>query len=151
MRKETTEELKKFLKLTKKIKNPKDIALVIVEEKDAKPKSNFWKRLNDNISYFKLDNYYGSEELLSKIVQTQKQNKRLLIDIGVDPNSAVISFLKEVSRFGSFNLRNRKGEIIEKLNLAPGLIIVVAERNFINNQISYRNFYNLFDSAFSLK
>ena len=146
MKKETKEKLKKFLKDRKLAIDPKDIALIILEkEKKISPKE--WQKLESSLSYFLLDNTFEFRNLVDEIIKSQKKDKILLIEIKADPSNWVIQLFKEISHFGSFNIHDKKGKLVDSIKIKPGLIIVIAERSFIEKKISYPGFYNIFNTA----
>lgn len=148
MENQTKKQLNKFFGL---ITSPQDIGLVIAESKGSRPDKKFWEEIDKNALYQAIDEPKSVDSFIEKLIQAQKQGKRLILDIKIDPYSTVISLLKEISQFGKFNVKNAEGYTIEKVGIRPGSIIVVAEKDFIDNKITYPNFYNIFDSAFSLK
>lgn len=148
MNNQTKQQLKSFFNFNN---NPQDIGLVIVESKEKMPDEKFWHELDSNIIYHIVDSPESTDKFLNKLIQAQKQNKKIVIELKIDPYPTTINILKEISQFGKINVKNEKGYTNETINIKPGSIIVVAERNFIEKEISYPNFYNLFDSAFSLK
>lgn len=148
MSNQTKEQLNKFFGL---ITSPQDIGLVVAESKGSMPDKKFWEEIDNNTLYQAIDEPKSVDSFIKKLIQAQKQEKRLILDIKIDPYPAVISLLKEISQFGKFNVKNAEGYTIERVDIRPGSIIVVAERDFIDNNITYPNFYNIFDSALSLK
>lgn len=142
------EQLNKFLSA---ISSSQDLGLIIVESKEARPEENFWREFDKSALYHAIDSSESADSLVGEISQAQKENKRVIIDIKTDPYATTISLLKEISQFGKFNVKNAEGVTVERIAVAPGSIICVAERDFIEKEITYPDFYNIFDSAFSLK
>ena len=120
-------------------------------EREESPDKNFWQNLNRSISYFLLDDPFEYQKLIDAILNAQKEGKILLIEIKVDPAPGVIQLLKEISHFGSFNLHDARGKIKENIKIFPGSILVIAKRDFIEKEISYPRFYDIFETAIILE
>lgn len=150
MNKQNHKQLKEFLKEMDYVKNSRDLILIIVENKKLSPGDEFWQKLG-RFSRFVLGNSFISEKLIEKIVGVQKSGKSLVVDIKADPHPKVIGVLKEISRFGRISFYDKKDNLKKTLEISSAVkIIAVAERSFIEEKITYRNFYNLFDTAFIL-
>lgn len=126
------------------VKNPKNIPLIILEKNRG---LNFWQEIDQNIIYFILNDSYAYEKLVDSIKSCQQVKKKILIDLQADPHPRVVNLFKEIAEFGKINLKNENDNLENILNILPGSILVVAQGDFIANKITYKNFYNLFDSA----
>ena len=81
------------------------------------------------------------------LIKAQKEDKIFLLEIKADPNDKIIQVLKQICHFGQFNIHDKRGKLINTIKVEPGSIVVIAERDFINKEISYPRFYNIFDTA----
>ncbi|MFH8087052.1 MAG: hypothetical protein QW609_04505 [Candidatus Aenigmatarchaeota archaeon] len=149
MKKEVKEKIKKFLEDRRLVINPKDIALIILEG-EAQIPQEFWKNLGPSFSYFLLNDPYEYYNLEKQFIQAQKEDKIFLLEIKADPSNLVIQFLKQISHFGGFNLHDKRGNLISHFEVKPGSLVVIAQRKFIENNITYPRFYNIFDTALSI-
>lgn len=146
MKKEIKEKLKKFLRDRKLCTNPKDIALIILGDKE-RPGEKFWQELDPSVSYFLLDNPFEFKKVVNEFIKAQKEGKIFLLDLRVDPSDSIIRWFKEISHFGSFNLHKEKGNLVDNIKVKPGSLVAIAKRSFIEKEITYTGFYNLFDTA----
>ena len=147
MKREIKEKLKKFLGDRRLVQNSKDIALVILGEKET-PKNDFWQKLDSSVSYFLLNNPFEFKKVVNKFIEAQEKGRIFLLDIKTNPSDRIIQLLKEISHFGYFNLYDEKGNLVENVKVKPGLLVVVAQRNFIEKEVTYPRFYGIFDTAF---
>ena len=145
MKKEIKKKVKKFLEDRKLARNPKDIALIILEGREIPKKA--WQTLNLPISYFLLDNPLEFQKVRDGIIRAQKEGKIFLMEIKCDPNSWVVQLLREISHFGRFNIHDEKGNLVNNFKVEPGSLAVVAQRKLIREKITYPYFYNIFDTA----
>lgn len=139
--------VKKFLSRMENIKDAKNIPLIILEKNKG---AGFWQEVDKNMIYFALDNPNDYQILIDQIAANQESGNRILIDIQTDPQSRIINLFKEIAEFGRISLKNGDNKLEGDLNIETGLILVTSQRDCIENKISYKNFYNLFDSAFIL-
>jgi hypothetical protein len=141
------EKLKKFLKDRKLVRNSRDIALIILESKEVSGK-DFWEKLDPSILYFLLDDPLEYKKVVDEFIKAQNEGKIFLLDLRVNPSDRVIQFLKEIYHFGSFSLHDKKGNLVDNIKVKPGSLVVIAQRDFIEKEITYPRFYNIFDTAF---
>lgn len=149
MKKEVKEKIKKFLEDRRLVINPKDISLIILEGETQIPQV-FWKNLGPSFSYFLLENPYEYKNLENQFIKAQNENKIFLLEMKTDPNDWIIQLLKQISHFGGFNLHDERGNLISHLKVKPGSLVVIVQRKFIENNITYPRFYNIFDTALSI-
>lgn len=128
--------------------NPKNIPLIILGKNRG---ADFWQKIDKNIVYFVLDDSYAYEKLISQIAACQQTRKKILIDLRADPNPRVVNLLKEAAEFGRISLKNENDNSENILNILPSSILVAAQGGFIDDKITYKNFYNLFDSALRIE
>ncbi|RLF36072.1 MAG: hypothetical protein DRM99_03480 [Thermoplasmata archaeon] len=146
MKKETRKKLEKFLEDRRLVRNSRDIGLIVLEkEREISPKE--WRKLDASFSYFLLNNPFEFKKLVNSLIKAQKEDKIFLLEIKADPNDKIIQVLKQICHFGQFNIHDKRGKLINTIKVEPGSIVVIAERDFINKEISYPRFYNIFDTA----
>ena len=100
MDKRVIEDLKKFISSAGNVKNPGDLALIIIEKGAKQPSPNTWKKVDKDVTYFAIKNNTTEYLLLDEIIKTQKGKKKLILDIKKDLSSASINLLKKIVKFG---------------------------------------------------
>ena len=145
MDKRVIEDLKKFISSAGNVKNPGDLALIIIEKGAKQPSPNTWKKVDKDVTYFAIKNNTTEYLLLDEIIKTQKGKKKLILDIKKDLSSASINLLKKIVKFGKVSVDDKD------VDITPGTIISLVDRDFAQKNINYYNFFNLFSSAFSIK
>jgi hypothetical protein len=142
-------ELKKFFSSVCNFNDSSNLPLVIVENNETILSEHLWMSVSDNIKLFSLDNPNIFESLVEKIIECQKANLPLVIEIETDPNPSVISLFSQVADRSTVTETDESGQ---KHNLFLRIpIISVINRELLENRISYPNFLNLFGPGLSIK
>jgi hypothetical protein len=151
-------ELNTFIHLIQKVFTQKqpalDLGLIVKEPKsriEAKKVFEEIKRIVDaeRIVY---DETIFDEDVIDKIVDAFQKNKWVFLEIKKDIGSSLLNQLKHLANYNSFQLIDYQGEDIFEMKMPENSrLIVFAERDFIENKISYPHFYRLFGPTLSLK
>ncbi|MSU54708.1 MAG: hypothetical protein EXS48_02670 [Candidatus Staskawiczbacteria bacterium] len=142
---EAKKDLGQFILDSAKVKNPGDLALVIIE-KDAKaPTPAMLEKMDANLSYFSLEDEASEYSLAEATIKAQKNGKRLVMDIKKDLSPASLNFFKKIIEIGTVS------SVAGNVDFIPGTVITIVNREFAQKNISYDGFYGLFTSAFSIE
>jgi len=139
------ENLQKFISSIKNVTDSTFLPLVIVEENVKEPRSDFWKKLDSRLVYFSVEDDESELLIPKKINEAQKEGKRILLNIKIDLSEDSLTLFKKIAAIGVFDINGKE------MQVAPGSIVVMANRDFIDHKMIYKNFYNLFSSAFSVE
>ena len=149
MKEETKNKINKFLKQFFAMKDPEDLGLIVVDNKEERPNASFWEEIK--WSYLKIENPSNFDDLLNQIVVCQKIGNNLVFDIQIDLSPTIISTLKEISTLGTMNIHNDEGKTVDTVVFSPKVkILAIVDRDLINTVITYDNFYDVFNSTFFL-
>ena len=145
MDEQTKKELEKFIDISAKSQRNGNLPLIILEKGAKEPTASTWSALNSNLVYFALENDKAEYSLAEKIIEAQNNKKRLVVSMKKDLSSASINLISKMLNFGKIDMGGKEVDVV------PGTIIGLVDRDFAEKNISYDNFYNLFSSAFSIK
>lgn len=152
------EKLKTFIHLLQKVqKQPSktlDLGLIVKEPKtkisstkvvlEAIKKVVDIERIIYNKSCF-------DEEVIEKIVNIFEKDKWVFLEIKKDIGSPLLNQLKHLANYNSFQLLDYKGKDVFEMKIPENSrLIVFAERELIENKITYPHFYRLFGPTLSL-
>ena len=159
--KEQEEKLRYFLESVNQITHPVapeysemlyDLGLIIFED-------NSKARVNDILSVFpknkvevlKYDNNQHETPFIEKMVNLLENKKWILIDLKEDPGHNLINQLKHLSESNLMQLLDYKGKEVYNLKLPlESRIIAVVQRDFLEKEISYPYFLDIFGPIISL-
>lgn len=155
------EKMKHFLEAVNQVTHPTglgslekiyDLGLIIFE-KDCKA------TIDDIVSVFpenkvevlKYENNKYEASFIEKMVDLLKNKKWILVDLKVDPGHDLINQLRHLSDENVMQLFNFKGKEVYNLKLPiESRIVVVVQRDFLEKEISYPYFLNIFGPILSL-
>lgn len=152
------EELKIFLQLLQKVKHPLkgtfDLGLIIKEPKSEVKSDEVLKEIQKELKIEKIvyDERVFDEDVIEQIINLFKEKKWVFLEIRKDIQSPLLNQLKHLANYNSFQLIDYKGQDIFEMKIPEeSRLIVFAERDFIENKISYPHFYTLFGPTLSIK
>jgi len=92
------------------------------------------------------------EDVIDKIVEAFQKNKWVFLEIKKDIDSPLLNQLKHLANYNSFQLIDYRGKDVFEMKMPENSrVIVFAERDFIENKISYPHFYRLFGPTLILQ
>ena len=152
------QKLNTFIHLLQKVFTQKqpvfDLGLIVKESKsqiEVKKVSEEIKKFVD-IERIVYDEKIFDEDVIDKIVDTFSKNRWVFLEIKKDIGSHLLNQLKHLANYNSFQLIDYQGKDIFEMKMPENSrLIVFAERDFIENRISYPHFYGLFGPTLSLK
>jgi len=152
------EKLKMFIRLLQKVqKQPSrtfDLGLVIKEPESKISAEEIFDEINTMVEIEKVtyDQLWSDEDVIDKIVEAFKKGKWVFLEIKKDIHSPLLNQLKHLANYNSFQLIDYQGQDIFEMKMPENSrVIVYAERDFIENKISYPHFYRLFGPTLSIK
>lgn len=143
------EKINQFIEIAKKSTPGNgllDNGLIVIEDlQDDNDISgiNILEAVNkDVVSHDNPSNYVA---FLNKLVEANNAGQTLLINLEKDPDSNTISILKQLSQKNRVSIPNFNDQELFQIELKPETrVVVCAKRSFIENDLSYKFFYNLF-------
>lgn len=152
------EKLKQFLQLLKRVKHPLkgtfDLGLIVKEPKSKVKNDEVLKEIQKELKIEKIvyDEKVFDEDVIEQIINLFKDKKWVFLEIRKDIKSPLLNQLKHLANYNSFQLIDYKGQDIFEMKIPEeSRLIVFAERDFIENKISYPHFYTLFGPTLSIK
>jgi hypothetical protein len=152
------EELNTFIHLLQKVrKQPNqtfDLGLIVKEPQsriEVKKVFEAIKKIVD-IERIVYDEKIFDEDAIDKIVDAFPKNKWVFLEIKKNISSPLLNQLKHLANYNSLQLIDYQGKDIFEMKMPENSrMVVFAERDFIENKISYPHFYKLFGPTLSLK
>ncbi|MGB9598609.1 MAG: hypothetical protein ACPLZH_02075 [Minisyncoccales bacterium] len=152
------ERLKMFIRLLQKVqKQPSqtfDLGLIVKEPKSKISSGEILEEIRKIVGIEKVtyDKSVTDEDVIENFINIFKKNKWVFLEIKKDVGSPLLNQLKHLANHNSFQLIDYKGvDVFEMKIPEKSRVIVFAERDFIENKISYPHFYKLFGPTLSLK
>jgi len=152
------EELNMFIRLLQKVrKQPSqtfDLGLIVKEPKSQIEAKEVFEEIKKNVDIEKVvyDEIIFDEDVIDKIVDAFQKNKWVFLEIKKDIGSPLLNQLKHLANHNLLQLIDYQGKDVFEMKMPENSrLIVFAERNFIENKISYPHFYRLFGPTLSLK
>ncbi len=154
------EKLEQFIRLLQKVKRQPqrvfDIGLIIKEpsaEKSVSGEKVFREIKNiapiEKIIY---DNSMDDENAIQKLINVFRKKNWAFLEIKKDISSLFLNQLKHLSNRNFLQLLNYNNQDVFEIKMPEDTkIIVFAERDFIENKITYPHFYRLFGPTLSIK
>jgi len=152
------EKLNTFIHLIEKVFTQKqpafDLGLIVKEptcQIEVKEVFEEIKKIVD-IERIIYDETIFDEDVIDKIVDAFQKNKWVFLEIKKDIKSLLLNQLKHLANYNSFQLIDYQGKDVFDMKMPENSrVIVSAERDFIENKISYPHFYRLFGPTLNLK
>lgn len=152
------EKLNTFIRLLQKVqKQPSrtfDLGLIVKEPESKTVADEIFDEVKKlvNIERIIYDQSTIDEDVFEKIIQAFQEGKWVFLEIQKDLSSPLLNQLKHLANYNSFQLIDyREKDIFEMKMPEESRIIIFAERDFIENKISYPHFYRLFGPTLSIK
>lgn len=151
------EKLKQFLQLLQKVKHPLrktfDLGLIVKEPKSGVKSDEVFKEIQKKIEIEKIvyDEKVFDEDVIEQIIDLFKEKKWVFLEIRKNIQSPLLNQLKHLANYNSFQLIDYKGQDVFEMKIPKeSRLIVFAERDFIENKISYPHFYILFGPTLNI-
>jgi len=151
------EKLNQFIRLLKKVfrmkSPPFDLGLIVKEPENKDSSDSVFKKIKKEVEIEKIiyDESIADEDVIEKIIESFKKNKWLFLEIKKDISSPLLNQLKHLANHNFLQLIDYKGKDLVEIKMPENSrIIVFAERDFIENKITYPHFYRLFGPVLSL-
>lgn len=153
------EKLNTFIRLLRKTHrisaiSPFDLGLIVKEPKsNINPKVIFGKiKKNVDIEQIIYDEAAIDEDVIEKIIELFEKGKWVFLEIKKDVSSPLLNQLKHLANHNFLQLIDYKGRDLVQIKIPENSrVIIFAERDFIENKISYPHFYRLFGPTLSIK
>lgn len=152
-----TSKLKDFFSALKSVKRQPgglfDVGLLIKEPKSKTNAEKLFQEMKkltptQNIIY---DQSVTDEKTIKQLVDAFKKEKWVLLEIKKDISSLLLNQLKHLANSNNLQILNFNDKEVFEMKLPEQCrLIVLAERNFIENKISYPHFYRIFGPVLSL-
>jgi hypothetical protein len=151
-------ELNTFIHLLQKVfiqKQPVfDLGLIVKESKNQIEVKKVFEEIKKIVDIERIvyDETISDEDAINKIIDAFQKNKWVFLEIKKDIGSLLLNQLKHLANYNSFQLIDYQGKDIFEMKIPENSrVIVFAERDFIENKITYPHFYRLFGPTLSLK
>lgn len=153
------EKLNMFIHLLQKVhKQPSqafDLGLIVKEPKSEITSLKVLeviRKVGIDIEKIIYDKTTNDEDVIKKLIEAFKNKKWIFLEIKKDIGSPLLNQLKHLANYNSFQLIDYKGQDIFEMKTSENCrLIIFAERDFIENKITYPHFYRLFGPTLSLK
>jgi len=152
------EKLEMFIHLLQKVQKQSsrtfDLGLIVKEQKSQVKVKEFFEEIKKLVDIERIvyDEKIFDEDVIDKIVDAFQKNKWVFLEIKKDIGSPLLNQLKHLANYNSFQLIDYQGKDIFEMKMPENSrLIVFAERDFIENKITYPHFYRLFGPTLSLK
>ena len=152
------EELNVFIRLLQKVrKQPNqtfDLGLIVKEPKSQTEVEKVFEEIKKVVDIERIvyDGTIFDEDVIDKIVDAFQKNKWVFLETKKDIGSPLLNQLKHLANHNCLQLIDYQGKDVFEMKMPENSrVIVFAERDFIENKISYLHFYKLFGPTLSLK
>ena len=152
------EKLNTFIRLLQKVrKQPSqtfDLGLIIKEPKSEISSAKILEVIKKivDIEEIVYDKLAFDEGVIENIINIFGKSKWVFLEIKKDIGSPLLNQLKHLTNHNALQLVDyQKKDVFEMKMPENSRVIVFAEREFIENKISYPHFYRLFGPILSVK
>lgn len=152
------EKLKTFLRLLKKtfiFKSPAfDLGLIVKEPKCKINPSKIFQEIKKEVEIEKVvyDENVSDDDIIDKLVEIFDRGKWVFLEIKKDIKSPLLNQLKHLANHNFLQLIDYQGKDLVEIKMPENSrVVVFAERDFIENKISYPHFYRLFGPTLSIE
>jgi hypothetical protein len=152
------EKLKTFIHLLQKVQKQLsqtfDLGLIVKELESQIEVKEVFEEIKKivNIERIIYDETTFDEDVIDKIVDAFQENKWVFLEIKKDIGSPLLNQLKHLANHNLLQLIDYQGKDVFEMKMPENSrLIVFAERDFIENKISYPHFYRLFGPTLILK
>ena len=151
-------ELNTFIHLLQKVFTQKqpafDLGLIVKESKSQIEVKEVFEEIKKIVDIERIvyEETIFDEDTIDKIIDAFQKNKWIFLEIEKDIGSPLLNQLKHLANSNYLQLIDYQGKDIFEMKMPENSrVIVFAERDFIENKISYPHFYRLFGPTLSLK
>ena len=152
------EKLNMFIRLLQKVrKQPSrtfDLGLIVKERESKVNLAEISEAIREMVDIKEIiyDDAVLDEDIIESFVNTFQKNKWVFLEIKKDIGSLLLNQLKHLANHNFLQLLDYQGKDVFEMKMPENSrVIVFAERDFIENKISYSHFYRLFGPTLSLK
>jgi len=131
-----------------------DLGLIVKESKSQIEVKEVFEEIKKivDIERITYDETMSDEDAIDKIIDAFQKNKWVFLEIKKDIGSPLLNQLNHLASHNSLQCIDYQGKHIFEMKIPENSrVIVFAERDFIENKISYPYFYRLFGPTLSLK
>jgi ribosomal protein S25 len=152
------EKLNTFIRLLQKVqKRPNqtfDLGLIVKEPKSKIDVNEIFDKVKKMVPTERI--VYGKsaidEDVFGKIIKAFEKNKWIFLETKKDISSALLNQLKHLANHNCLKLLDYQGKDVFEVKMPESSrLIIFAERDFIENKITYPHFYRLFGPTLSIK
>jgi len=151
------EKLNTFIRLLQKCqKQPSrtfDLGLIVKETKSQINEKEIFDQIKKMLPIEKVIYNKSSldEDVIEKLIDAFKKEKWVFLEVKKDINSPLLNQLKHLVNSNTLQLIDYQGKDVFEMKMPENSrMIVFAERDFIENKITYPHFYRLFGPTLSL-
>jgi len=152
------EKLNIYIRLLQKVFTQKqpafDLGLIVKEPQSRIEVKEVFEEIKKIVDIEKVvyDETIFDEDVIDKIVGAFQKNKWVFLEIKKDIGSPLLNQLKHLANHNSVQLIDYQGKDVFEMKIPENSrVIVFAERDFIENKITYFHFYRLFGPTLSIK
>jgi hypothetical protein len=131
-----------------------DLGLIVKESKSQIEVKEVFEEIKKIVDIERIvyDEIMSDEDAIDKIIDAFQKNKWVFLEIKKDIGSPLLNQLNHLANYNSFQLIDYQGKDIFEMKIPENSrVIVFAERDFIENKITYPRFYRFFGPTLSLK
>ncbi|MDW7988083.1 MAG: hypothetical protein RMJ65_05225 [candidate division WOR-3 bacterium] len=154
MDKELLREFIQFLRLFEHpVKKTYDLGLIVKEPNSNETQKVVLEEIRNivPIEVIVYDEAISDTTAIEKIIGAFRDKKWVFLEIKKDLKSPLLNQLKHLANYNSFQIFDYHGQDVFEMKMPrESRIIVFAERDFIEKEISYPYFYTLFGPVLSL-
>jgi len=154
------EKLKQFIRLLQKVKRQPqgvfDIGLIVKEPSAKKSISGekIFREIKNIVPIEKIvyDSSTDDENTIQKLISVFQKKNWAFLEIKKDIGSPFLNQLKHLSNRNFLQILNYNNQDVFEIKMPEDTrIVVFAERDFIENKITYPHFYRIFGPTLSIK
>ncbi|MGB9681207.1 MAG: hypothetical protein ACPLXL_01540, partial [Minisyncoccia bacterium] len=141
------EKLNKFirlLKITPIMRQVFDLGLIVKEPESKISSTEILEEIKKIVGIEKItyDKSATDEDVIENFINIFKKNKWAFLEIKKDIGSSLLNQLKHLANRNSFQLIDYQGKDVFEMKMPEkSRLIIFAERDFIENKITYPHFY----------
>jgi len=152
------EKLDKFIHLLKivhtmpPLTGKSDLGLIVKEPESKISSDEVLEEIKKIVAIEKIsyNESISDEETIERIIEVLKENKWIFLEIKKDIKSPLLNQLRYLADHNILQLIDYKDQDLTEIKIGDSRIIIFAERDFIENKITYPYFYRLFGPTLSL-
>jgi len=145
------EKLAEFILALKNVRHGSDglfdLGLAINESGDKNLEDDLLNELKNSLKIEKIiyNNELSDDAVIDKLVSFLKTDNWILLKMEKDLGSVLLNQLKSLSNTNAFQIFDYEDQAVFSMKIPDNCrIIVLADRNFIEEKITYPHFYSLF-------